>query len=77
MRRDRRARPAHSRDIAIAVGVGRAVDLDAFCNTIDHPVLGDSGGGVELQLRRAIVGQGALRDLDEQERVARVALTLL
>src|SRR5207245_3684338 len=66
-----RSGPSDAADVAIAVGVARAMDLDAFCNTVDHPVLRNPGCGVEPELGRSVVGQGAFGDLDQQERVLR------
>src|SRR2546428_10168712 len=72
-----RSGPSDAADVAIAAGVGYAVDLDAFRNTVDHPVLGNPGRGVEPELGRSAVGEGAFGDLDQQERVLRVGLALL
>src|SRR5712691_2157455 len=58
--------PSDAADVAIAAGLGCTVDLDALGDTVDHPVLGNPGRGVEPELGRSVVGQGALGDLDQQ-----------
>jgi len=69
--------PSDAADVAIAAGVRCAVDLDAFRNTVDHPVLGNPARGVESELGRSVVGEGAFGDLDQQERVLRVGFAPL
>jgi nucleoside-diphosphate-sugar epimerase len=59
-------------DVPIAARVGRTMDLDTLRDAVDHPVLGNTGRGVEPELGRAVVGEGAVGHLDEQERIVRV-----
>src|SRR5918996_1944403 len=53
----RRGVTCNAADVAIPTGMRRAMDFEAFRNTVDDPVLRDAGLGVEPELGRPIVGQ--------------------